>query len=272
VSKRIAGPDAVGVTTVELRFDGSDRDPYIPARNRGLARRAEMASSSSPSSSSADLIPSIDAAATPAPTPPESPVLLPIFLKLRGRKVLVVGAGPIAAAKIAGLRETGAAIAVVAPELSPAMRAHVDADPHGIALVTRGFEPTDLDGAWLVIAAAPSEVNRRVAAAVEASGRPLFVVAVDDPASATAYGGSTLRRGGVTVAISTDGQAPALAGLLREGLDAVMPADLDAWVAEARALRAGWRVGHVPLAQRRPLLLRALNRLYGINGAGSEDP
>jgi siroheme synthase-like protein len=190
------------------------------------------------------------------------PALLPIFLKLQGRKVLVVGGGPIAAAKLGPLRETGAAITLVAPELAPALRAQLDADPHGVTVAARGFQPPDLDGAWLVIAAAPAEVNRRVADAVEASGRPLFVIAVDDPASATAYGGGTLRRGGVTVAISTDGQAPALAGLLREGLDAVIPADLDAWVAQARALRAGWRADRVPLDQRRPLLLRALNRLY----------
>jgi uroporphyrin-III C-methyltransferase/precorrin-2 dehydrogenase/sirohydrochlorin ferrochelatase len=175
----------------------------------------------------------------------------------------VVGGGPVAAAKIATLRETGAAILVVAPALAPALRVQLDADPRAVTVAERGFEPADLDGAWLVIAAAPPEVNRRVAAAVEASGRALFVVAVDDPGSASAYGGGTRRRGGVTVAISTDGQAPALAGLLREGLDAVIPADLDAWVAAARALRPGWRADRVPLARRRPLLLRALNRLYG---------
>jgi uroporphyrin-III C-methyltransferase/precorrin-2 dehydrogenase/sirohydrochlorin ferrochelatase len=223
-------------------------------------------------SPSAELASPIDPSSTPAATPAptagaDSPALLPIFLKLQGRKVLVVGGGPVAAAKIAPLRETGAAITIVAPELAPALRAQLDADPRGVSVAARGFRTADLDGAWLVIAAAPPEVNRLVVAAIEASGRPLFVVAVDDPQSASAYGGGTLRRGGVTVAISTDGQAPALAGLLREGLDAVIPADLDAWVAEARALRAGWRADRVPLAQRRPLLLRALNRLYG----GHED-
>jgi len=221
-----------------------------------------MASSSADSSPSLDPVSSCDVAATPAPAPTELPALLPIFLKLRGRTVLVVGAGPIAAAKITGLIETGAAVTIVSPELAPAMRARIDADPRGIIVVQRGFAPADLDGAWLVIAAAPPEVNRRVAAAVEASGRPLFVVAVDDPSAASAYGGGTLRRSGVTVAISTDGQAPALAGLLREGLDALIPADLDAWIAEARALRAGWRADRVPITERRPLLLRALNRLY----------
>ena len=209
----------------------------------------------------AELASPIDPSSTS--TTAEAPALLPVFLKLQGRKVLVVGGGPVAAAKIATLRETGAAIVVVAPALSPALAAQLAAAPRAVTVAERGFEPADLDGAWLVIAAAPPEVNRGVVAAIETSGRALFVVAVDDPGSASAYGGGTLRRGGVTVAISTDGQAPALAGLLREGLDAVIPADLDAWVAEARALRAGWRADRVPLAQRRPLLLRALNRLYG---------
>ena len=76
-----------------------------------------------------------------------------------------------------------------------------------------------------MVAAATPEVNRGVAAAAES--QRLFVLAVDDPSAASAYGAGTLRRGGVTVAVSTDGRAPALAGLLREGLEAVLPDDLE---------------------------------------------
>jgi len=90
----------------------------------------------------------------------------------------------------------------------------------------------------------------------------LFVLAVDDPSAASAYGAGALRRGGVTVAVSTDGRAPALAGLLREGLEAVLPEDLETWTAEAERQRAEWRAAGVPMAERRPLLLQALNRLY----------
>jgi len=110
------------------------------------------------------------------------------------------------------------------------------------------------------VAAATPEVNREVAAAAES--RRLFVLAVDDPSAASAYGAGTLRRGGVTVAISTDGRAPALAGLLREGIDAVLPADLQVWAAEAARQRTAWRAEGVPMAQRRPLLLQALNKIY----------
>ena len=70
-------------------------------------------------------------------------------------------------------------------------------------------------------AAATPEVNRAVREAADARG--VFVNAVDDPANATAYLGGTINRGGVTVAFSTAGQAPALAGLLREAFDELVP-------------------------------------------------
>jgi uroporphyrin-III C-methyltransferase/precorrin-2 dehydrogenase/sirohydrochlorin ferrochelatase len=87
---------------------------------------------------------------------------------------------------------------------------------------------------------------------------------VDDPPNASVYLGGVVRRGGVTLAISTDGAAPALAGLLREALDTALPdtPDLEAWMARARELRPGWRADGVPMAERRPHLLRALNALY----------
>ena len=174
--------------------------------------------------------------------------LFPLFLKLAGRKVLVVGGGPVAAAKVAALREAGAEISVVAPDVEPGLVELADAGK--ITLVRRSFDAADLGGVWFVVAAATPEVNRGVAAAAES--QRLFVLAVDDPSAASAYGAGALRRGGVTVAISTDGRAPALAGLLREGLDAVLPDDLDAWSAEAEKQRAAWRAAKVPMAEKLP--------------------
>jgi siroheme synthase-like protein len=202
-------------------------------------------------------------AALKSSTPPaeeDTRLLFPIFLKLTGRRVVVVGGGPVAAAKIGGLRGTGAEILVVAPDVRREIAQAAAAGE--LTLAPRAFEPADLAGAALVIAAAPPEINRQVAQAAEQGERPVFVVAVDDPRSASAYGGGVIRRDGVTVAVSTDGRAPALAGLLREAFEAVIPDDLGAWVEQARALRAGWRASAVPMAQRRPLLLQALNRLY----------
>jgi siroheme synthase-like protein len=180
--------------------------------------------------------------------------LFPAFLKLAGRRVLLVGGGRVAAAKLPALLGAGAAVTVVAPAVAPSITAS------SVVVLRRGFEASDLDDAWLVVAAATPEVNRQVAQAAEA--RRVFANAVDDPENASAYTAGVFRRGGVTFAISTGGEAPALAGLLRQGLDAVVPAELDRWVEEARCLRDRQRAQQVPIEARRPQLLEALNRLY----------
>jgi uroporphyrin-III C-methyltransferase/precorrin-2 dehydrogenase/sirohydrochlorin ferrochelatase len=184
-----------------------------------------------------------------------TPELAPLFLKLAGRKVVLVGAGPVAAGKLAGLARTGADLTVIAPEVRPEIVAT------GVRVERRPFRAEDLDGAWLVVAAATPEVNRAVAAAAEA--RRIFVNAVDEPSTCSAYAGGVIRREGVTVAISTAGRAPALAGLMREGIEALLPERLSAWVERSEALRARWRADRIPLADRRPRLLLALNELYG---------
>jgi uroporphyrin-III C-methyltransferase/precorrin-2 dehydrogenase/sirohydrochlorin ferrochelatase len=184
---------------------------------------------------------------------PEKP-LFPVFLKLAGRDVLLVGGGPVAEAKLEGLLGAGALVKVVAPDV----RAPILASPARV--LRRPFRPEDVDGAWLVVAAAPSEVNRQVVEAAEARG--VFVNAVDDPAHASAYTGGVLRRGGVTFAVSTEGRVPALAGLLREALEALLPEDIASWVAAGAVLREEQKRTRVPMARRRPLLLQALNRLY----------
>lgn len=167
---------------------------------------------------------------------------------------MIVGGGPVAASKIGALQSSGADIVVVAPEVCAAI------DDTGVAVHRRPFEPADLEGAWFVVAAAPPEVNRRVAA--EGERRRVFVNAVDDPANASVYLGGVVRRGGITLSISTDGAAPALAGLLREALDVMLPADLQTWSDRAHEMRQSWRTRGVPMEHRRPELLEALNELY----------
>jgi len=180
--------------------------------------------------------------------------LYPVFLDLAGRDVLLVGGGNVAASKLDGLVTANARITVVAPVINDAIRAH------DVTVVERGFQESDLDGIWWVVAAAPPEVNRLVANA--AAQRRVFVNAVDDKGAASAFLGGVVRRGLVEIAISTGGAAPALAGLLREGLDAVLPADLERWVAVALQKRPEWKAANVPITERRPLLLRAIERLY----------
>lgn len=179
--------------------------------------------------------------------------LYPVFLKLDGAHVLVVGGGPVAASKLDALIAAGAIITVVAPTVVPEIRRRA-------TVIQREFVAADLADVQWVVAAATPEVNREVAAAAAARG--LFVNAVDDTAVATAYLGGVVRRGPVEIAISTNGLAPALAGLLREALDALLPDDLDKWIEVAQQARRDWKREKVPMPERRPLLLRALDRIY----------
>lgn len=181
-------------------------------------------------------------------------LLFPVFLKLQGRPVLVVGGGPVATSKIEGLVAAGAIVTVVALSVTDALRA-MDVVVH-----LRPFEDRDLDEAWYVVAAATPAVNAAVSRA--AAERRVFVNAVDDPPNATAYLGGVVRREGTTIAISTGGRAPALAGLLREAIDDVLPADLPAWLQAADALKARWRSTGVPMEARRPELAEAIARRY----------
>jgi uroporphyrin-III C-methyltransferase/precorrin-2 dehydrogenase/sirohydrochlorin ferrochelatase len=180
--------------------------------------------------------------------------MYPTFLRLTGRRVVLVGGGRVAAGKLQSLLAEGAQVTVVAPEIRPEL------EQPGVVLERRGFQDRDLNEAWFVVAAAPPDVNRQVLAAAER--RHLFVNAVDDPPHATAYAGGVVRRDGVTIAISTDGRAPALSGLLREALDAWLPGDLDEWMSAADQARHAWKRDGVPMERRRPMLLETLNSLY----------
>src|SRR5262245_17863238 len=105
--------------------------------------------------------------------------LLPVFVNLTGRPVLLVGGGAVAAAKLVQLRAAGAVVRVVSPVVHP------EIERAGVHIDRRFFVDSDLDGVWLVVAAAPPAVNRIVSAAAER--RRLFVNAVDDPSNASAF-------------------------------------------------------------------------------------
>ena len=192
--------------------------------------------------------------AAPGPGGTAPPALFPAFLRLSGKRVLMVGAGPVAASKLKALLDAEADVTVVAPVV------HADIEASPVTIHRRPFELSDLDGVWYVVAAAPPEVNRAVSAA--AAARQLFVNAVDDPPNASVYLGAVVKREDVIIAISTSGRAPALAGLLREGLDRLLPADLTAWLRVADAERSRWKAAGIPMEARRPELLRALNAIY----------
>jgi siroheme synthase-like protein len=137
----------------------------------------------------------------------------PASLLLAGRRCVVVGAGRVAARKIDGLLEAGAAVHVVAPDLGPEVLAWRDAGR--VTVDERAFQPADLDEAWLATAATPDPaVNAAVYEAGEA--RRVFVNAADDPAHCSLTLMSVVRRGDLVVTIGTGGRSPALATYLKE--------------------------------------------------------
>ena len=178
----------------------------------------------------------------------------PLFLRFEGRPVLVVGGGAVALEKATALRASGATVHVVAPEVHPGL---VDV---AASIQQRPFAPADVDGKWLALAAATPEVNRQVKIACDA--RRTFLIAVDDVASCSAIGAAQLHRGGLTLAISSDGKAPALVALLRRALSELLPDDVEEWVALAERARTAWKARGTAFPERRPLLLRALNEMY----------
>ncbi|MEZ5372460.1 MAG: uroporphyrinogen-III C-methyltransferase [Microthrixaceae bacterium] len=153
---------------------------------------------------------------------------------LRGRRVLVVGAGSIAEGKIETLRGTGADIVVVGPAPTPRVRDLAAAGT--IRLSTREVRRRDVVGARLVVAATDDRsVNRRVrrwAHAVRA-----VVNVVDDPALCDVTVPATVRRGAATIAVTTDGASPAAARFLREEIERAVPPRVDELVDQAASAR-----------------------------------
>ena len=179
--------------------------------------------------------------------------LLPLFLKLEGRDVLVVGAGEIAQRKIEALLQARARVRVVAPDATEGMT--LLAQQGRVAWSQRGFEEADVDGAWLVVVAT-SDPQVQVRAAAEAEARHVFCLAVDDPANASAYSGAVVRRPPFAIAISSGGATPALTRLVREIVEQALPGD--EWVEHARRLRDRWQKEGTPMADRFAELLREL--------------
>ncbi len=160
--------------------------------------------------------------------------MLPIFLKLDGRRCLLVGAGKVALDKIGSLLKTGLRLRVVAPEALPEIRQL--ALEGKLEWVQRAFELSDLDGNLLVVAATDSpEVNALVhRGSVE---RGILSNSVDDIPNCDFFFGSVVSRGDLQIAISTGGQSPAVAQQLRREIDEQLPADFGTWLESLGRLR-----------------------------------
>lgn len=164
--------------------------------------------------------------------------LFPLFADLRGRDVLVVGGGAVAARKAQALLEAGASVRVGAPAFDATVLALADAGR--VRLLHGGFEPSWLDGAWLVVAATDvREVNAAVAD--EAQRRRVFVNVVDDPELSAFQVPSVVDRAPLVIAVSSGGAAPVLARRLRERMEALFDHSLGRLAALAQRHREAIR-------------------------------
>jgi siroheme synthase-like protein len=177
----------------------------------------------------------------------------PIFLDLSGKKCLVIGEGQEIAGKVRGLVEAGANVNYVNPRAEPAIEALAAA-----ALISwqrRDFEERDLDGCFLAIA--DSEENAGIFRLAEE--RQVLVNAVDDPDHCRFSFGSVHRQGDLTIAISTNGVAPALAVRLRERLEREIGAEYAELLRMLKAVRSEMGARMADFSARRALWYRIVD-------------
>lgn len=159
--------------------------------------------------------------------------LLPLHLMVRGRRVVVVGGGPVAARKVAAVLAAGADVLVVAPFACEEI-----VDDAAAGLLTwrcAEYAPADLDGAWLVFAAT-GEPAVDTAVAVDAEAGRMFCVRADDAATGTARSAAVIRRDDVLVSVGSAGAAdPRRAVAVRDAIAAA----LDTGALPVRRHRAG---------------------------------
>ncbi len=157
-----------------------------------------------------------------------------MFLKLAGRPCLVVGAGTVAESKIASLIEADAKVLVVAPDATPGVRSWAQAKQ--VEWRQRGFQPGDLDGMFVVVAATSStELHKQIFQ--EATRRGVLCNIVDVPELCDFYYPAVVQRGALQIAVSTSGQSPALAQRLRIELEEQFGPEYEAWLAHLSEAR-----------------------------------
>jgi len=183
--------------------------------------------------------------------------LFPAFLKLTNRPCLVVGAGRVGEPKIASLLAAEAAVRVVAPEATEAVKQW--ARIGRLEWRPRCFESVDLDGNFLVVVATPRrELNDSIYR--EAQQRGVLCNVVDDPPRCDFYYPAVVNRGELQIAISTNGRSPALAQRLRQELEQQFGPEYEAWLEALGQRRQGLFELAIDSEERRRLLHNLVTR------------
>lgn len=184
--------------------------------------------------------------------------LFPAFLKLTGRRCLVVGAGPVAEEKIEGLLQAGAEVRVVAPRAGPRIRAWARSGK--IRWEAREFRAADLAGVFLAVAATSSAALHGKIHQL-ARRRGVLCNVADDPAHCDFYYGAVVRRGDLQIAVSTGGHSPALAQRLKKQIEREFGSEYELWLEELGAARKKLFAKMISPERRRLLLHRLASRI-----------
>lgn len=183
--------------------------------------------------------------------------LFPMFVKLDGRRCLVVGAGRVGEPKIQSLLDSGADLHVIAPEASE--RVQQLADEGKIRLALRGFVPDDLDGIFLVVVATSSKpLNESIYR--EAQRRGILCNVVDDPPHCDFFYPAIVRRGALQIAVSTSGRSPSLAQKIRKQLERQFGEGYAQWVEELSETRREVLASDLDAEQKKELLTSLASR------------
>jgi precorrin-2 dehydrogenase/sirohydrochlorin ferrochelatase len=177
----------------------------------------------------------------------------PVFLTdLDTKRCVVIGGGPEAERKVAGLLECDAAVTVISPDLTSTLRLWVETGT--LAWLARPYQSGDLQGAHLVIVT-DSSLSVRAAICQEAEAERALLNVADDMSQSAFTAGAVMRQGALTIAISTNGCAPALAVRLRQQFERTLGPEYATFLAWLQDLRE-------PLARQYPDFTERRARWY----------
>ncbi len=196
--------------------------------------------------------------------------VLPVFLNLSGRRVVVAGDSAAVAWKAELLAAAGAAVSVLAPAPDAALVA-LARQHETVHLVRRAWQVGDLAGAALAVADAHDPaIAEAFHAAARAAGVPCNII--DRPDLCDVQFGTVVNRSPVTIGISTGGAAPVLGQAIRRRIEAILPADIGRWAAAAKAFRARLAEAIANPLRRRMIWARFADRVFAPRAPGAGAP